>query len=435
VTSLETDVQKSSGGGSMAWRAPGNSALLIASFGMGQGSIFLAQTWLVGRGELELLARFGTCFSFAILALMLVDCGSVTSVARRVAFANRQGDTAEIRRCFWSASIVRLCPAIAVASVAAAYALWTQDSFSSAYAIAAMPALGFWAFNASGILDGLKLSGLSGLTGMATYLCSAAMLLPASGLSANQAGLALGAVLSVGCGLTVVMQLLALRHFGHAPGKISVTRECCKGLAREGALVLLALLPGQLSFRFQIVVCSLFLGQGTTAIFLYGRQVAAAGSQLLEFIRRAHFPLLVQRLATSATPVSTAFRTQGLATWLSALAAIGFLATGFLIFERAEGAAAAVAGVVCLFAFGVLTGALSATLSQAAQALGRYRAVALSANGGMLVCFAATAILGGWLGLAGLAVAEVISHAVVALCLWHLLFRGRHGLPPTRGAV
>ncbi len=407
----------------MSRQAPGNAGLLIISFGLGQGSIFLAQTWLVNRGELELLARFGTCFSFAILAFMFIDWGAVTSVARRVSVAYDKGDTTEIRCCFWSAGIVRLGVAITIASVASCYALWTRDGFTNAYIIAAAPALVFWAFNATGILDGLKLSGLSGLTGIVTYLCSAAILLPASRLTPDGAGLALGAALSVGCGLSVTLQLLVLRKFGLSFVRISISRERCKELAREGASVLLTVLPGQLSFRFQIVICSLFLGQGATAIFLYGRQIAAAGSQMLEFVRRAHFPLLVQSLASSATPGWTAFRTQRLATWLAISVSLGLLIAGLVTSELTHGAMAAAADVVCLFAFGVLTGALSATLSQAAQALACYSAVAVSANCAMLICFAASMALGLWLGFTGLALAEVISHAVLGLCLWQQLFR------------
>ncbi|RDJ10388.1 hypothetical protein [Rhizobium grahamii] len=431
MTAIGARLPKTRGDRGLSWQGTGNAALLVASFCMGQGSVFLVQTLLVSRGELELLARFGTCFSFAVLALMIVDFGSVTSVARRVAFADIKGDPAEIRHCFWSASIVRFCVAITVASIASLYALGAQDDFARAYVTAATPALVFWAFNAGGILDGLKLSGLSGVTGMATYFCSGAALLPASGLSANQSGLILGAALSIGCGIAVTMQLLALWHVGRPPGRISATWRRCADLVREGLSVLLAVLPGQLSFRFQLIICSLLFGQGLTAIFLYGRQITAAGSQVLEFVRRAHFPLLVHGIATSASPVWTAFGIQRLATWLSVFGSSGLLIAGLLIVGSTHAAIAAAAGVVSLFSFGILSGALVSTLSQAAQALGHYRAVALSANGAMLICFVATAALGYWLGLAGLAVAEVVSHAAGAFCLWYLLFR--RGLPASRG--
>jgi len=431
MTAIGAHQAKVRGERGLSWRGTGNAALLIASFGIGQGSIFLAQTLLVSRGELELLARFGTCFSFAVLALMIVDFGCMTSVARRVALADVKGDGAEIRHCFWSGSMVRLCVAIAVALIGLSYALWSRDDFSCAYLTAATPALIFWAFNAGGILDGLKLSGLSGVTGMATYLCSGAALLPANGLSANQSGLILGAALSIGCGIAVTMQLLTLCHVGRPPGRISVTWRRCTDLVREGVSVLLALLPGQLSFRFQLIICSLLFGQGPTAIFLYGRQITAAGSQVLEFVRRAHFPLLVHRIATSVSPVWTAFGVQRLAIWLSVSGSSGLLIAGLLIAGSTHAAIAAAAGVVSLFSFGILSGALVSTLSQAAQALGHYRAVALSANGAMLISFVATAALGYWLGLAGLAVAEVVSHAAGALGLWYLLFR--RGLPAWRG--
>ncbi len=47
--------------------------MLIGGFGLGQGSLFLAQTWLIARGDIVLLADFGICFSFATLGTMVVE--------------------------------------------------------------------------------------------------------------------------------------------------------------------------------------------------------------------------------------------------------------------------------------------------------------------------------------------------------------------------
>ncbi|MET0222462.1 MAG: hypothetical protein ABW213_17570, partial [Tardiphaga sp.] len=54
---------------------------------------------------------------------------------------------------------------------------------------------------------------------------------------------------------------------------------------------------------------------------------------------------------------------------------------------------------------------------------GRYRIVAAAALLGMLIGFVASAVLGLSLGLAGLAISEVLTHGVGALLIYRLVFR------------
>jgi O-antigen/teichoic acid export membrane protein len=187
--------------------------------------------------------------------------------------------------------------------------------------------------------------------------------------------------------------------------------------------VLLSTLPGQLSFRFQIIVCAVVLGDGATALFLYGRQIAAAASQVLEFVRRAHFPAMVQDLRIGGLSISRVLRTQKLATGLALLAACGLFCAGLLCFLLLDGSFAQSGLIVSLFSFGVLTGALSQTLAQAAQGVGHYSVVASAAVLAMLAGFPASAGLGLLFGLSGLAVAEVLTHGAGALLIYVGVFR------------
>lgn len=405
----------------------GNAALLIASFGVGQGSIFVVQTWLIGREKFELLAHFGTLFSFAVLALIIVDLGAVTTVARRISLAGCEDRQAEIGNCYWQASFMRLCVAGAVSLIGLCYAALTDDAFNRCYVTAALPAFLLWSFNANGLLDGLKLSGLSGLAGVSTYAVSAVALAMASDAPPEAAGFLLGSALSVGVLLSVAIHLAILRRAGHLPAQTSVAWRQSLALAREGASVLFAVMPGQISFRFQIIVCSLLLGEAATAVFLYGRQIAAAVSQVLEFVRRAHFPLLVRALASDTTGLRTVFRTQSTASWLAVLLSSVLFAAGIFLAICLDGLAALAAVIVSLFSVGVLTGALSQTLSQAGQALGRYGVVAWAANAAMVAGFAASALFAWMFGLVGLAVSEVLTHVVAALFLCLTIFRASFG--------
>ncbi len=403
--------------------APANAALLALSFALGQGSIFLVQTWMIDRGALALLASFATHFSFVILALMIVDIGSPVVVARRISLAKDHDVMSVLRRCYWQACAVRLCIAALVSLAGLGYVFLSSDAFARGYIPAAMPALFLWACNATGALDGLGLSGIGGLTTMSAYIASALALAIAGPEAKPAAGLVLGAALSLGYAIAVTAQLATLWRLGRLPRPLAVAVVDCHAFAGEGAAVLLSTLPGQLSFRFQIIVCSVVLGPTATALFLYARQIAAAVSQLLEFVRRAHFPIMVRALEESGASIIAALQAQTLATWMAVLLSFGLLLAGALCLLLVGGAFAQPGWVVALFSVGVLTGALSQTLAQAAQGLGRYRIVAAAALLGMLSGFVASAVLGLSLGLAGLAISEVLAHGVGALLIHRRIFR------------
>jgi O-antigen/teichoic acid export membrane protein len=261
---------------------------------------------------------------------------------------------------------------------------------------------------------------------MLAYIASAIALVVAGAQSAD-AGMILGVALSLGYAIAVVAQLVVLRWLGCPMRVAPVTVVDCGLFAREGLGVLLAILPGQLSFRFQIVVCAAVLGQASVGLFVYGRQIAAAASQVLEFVRRAHFPDMVRALRLDGATLRPGLEAQRLATMLAVALAFGLMLAGGGCFLLMSGAFAQSALVVALFSVGVLTGALSQTLGQAAQGLGRFRVVAVAAVLAMLVGFAASAGFGALLGLVGLAMAEVVTHVVGALVIWPLVFGRTHG--------
>lgn len=398
--------------------APVNAALLVASFAIGQGSIFVAQTWLVHRGALDLLAAFATHFSFAILGLMIVDAGSSLVMARRISLTEASDMRTTVGRCYLQACIVRLCAAVAVSLAGLCYAFAAGDAFARGYVPAAVPALFIWAFNATGVLDGLKLSGFSGLTVTCAYLASALGLAISGGAASMGAGTRLGLALSFGYALAVLAQLALLHLLGCLPRVMPVSLRACRDFAGEGVAVILSLLPGQLFFRFQIVVCAVVLGEASTAMFLYGRQIAAAVSQVLEFVRRAHFPLMVRDMAGSGGLIPAAFRAQRLATGLAILGAGGVLAAGLLCGLLLNRWFAQAGLIATLFSIGVLTGALSQTLAQAAQAVGCFSVVASAAVLAMLAGLVVTAPMALLFGLAGLAMAEVFTHAAAASLIY-----------------
>ena len=99
-----------------------NIGLLVVGFGLGQGAIFIVQTVLVAAGEYELLAAFGTHYSFAILGIVLVDAGASTTLARAVArLPSGREARGEVWRTFCETSAIRITVALIVGAAAALY--------------------------------------------------------------------------------------------------------------------------------------------------------------------------------------------------------------------------------------------------------------------------------------------------------------------------
>src|SRR5262245_9932397 len=95
------------------WPPVANLGLLTAGLGLGQGAIFVVQTLLVAAGDYQLLAAFGTHYSFAMLGTLLVDGGSSTILARETArLSAEQGARDEIWRTFCETVVLRLLIAV-----------------------------------------------------------------------------------------------------------------------------------------------------------------------------------------------------------------------------------------------------------------------------------------------------------------------------------
>jgi len=410
--------------------APGrkrlNLALLVASFGIGQGAIFLAQTYLVARDELALLAAFGTHFSFAVFAILVVDLGAITVLARETAGSTGRGDArTHVSAAYWQITACRVAVAVVLALAAAGAALVYGDAFTRAYVLAALPGVLLWAFNAAGVLDGLRLSGISGLTGIPPYLASSIALLLAIGRDAQTAGFLLGAALCLGYVLALVGQILALAANGCGLKWMPPTPAGMRAAAQNGLAVLLTVLPGQVYFRIQLLLSTAILGAAATAIFIYAKQVITAFAQLLGFLRRVEFPELVARLASGQLhPIREILRTQRTGTLVAAVCAVLVGAIGLLVWLRLPAPASLAGFGIAIFAPTILSGALSLSFIQGLNALGFYRRAAAVMIGAVTL---ATTICAGFLAHAGIAVlaAADLAANLLAIALVAALLRAR----------
>ena len=191
---------------------------------------------------------------------------------------------------------------------------------------------------------------------------------------------------------------------------------------KNGLAMLCGVLPGQLYFRFQIVLSTVYLGAEMTAMLLYAKQIVAAATQIVGFVLRVEFPGLVQRFSR---PAEQKFRTilnsQKMALYLAVGATIAVLAMSVLMkFERGNNFNK-VALLVSAFAPTILTLSILWVISQALAALGRYTLLSLIIVIFVMVGMAVSYLLITTYGVYAFVAGDIASHAagaaLVYLCL------------------
>jgi len=404
-----------------------NVALLIVGLGLGQGSIFVVQTVLLATGEYELVTVFGTHYSFAMLGIIVVDGGATTILARAVArLSGDPGSRDEVWRIFCETCAIRLLTASLVGAGAAVYALGfaPDDRFSLCYVAFALPGLLLWAGNAVGVLDGLRLSGISGITGAAAYVLTAIGLALAAHRSPEAAGSILGGTFSLGYSVTLGGQWLALRGNGWQPRFHRVTQAGLVRSLNDGVASLFQLLPGQINMRVQLVLSVTYLGVETTALFIYAKQLVTAATQIIAFVLRVDFPGLVNKMSAAGRHGFRSVLESQKTTFYCALTfAVGATVVAGVAAMLPEAGLHRAAAIMASFAPTIFTLSLSLMMNQALAARGAYaavaRAVATSSALGMLVSYLSIAAWQVYAFIAG----EVAIHLVGFLIAYRDLRR------------
>jgi hypothetical protein len=412
-----------------AFRRLVNLGLLIGGFGLGQGSIFLAQTLLVARGKLELLALFGTHFSFAMLAIIAVEAGSLTVMSGQIArIVFLKGAHTEVWTCYWETTVFRVSVALLAAlALAAVLAFGDLPAFSAAYLVWSLPGLLIWAFNAAGFLDGLQKSGISGITGSIAYVASALALLLAMDLPPAEAGRITGLALSLGYILTVAVQYIVLAAAGWTPRFVTPSAKGIRQAFVQQSSMLAGLMPGQLYFRAQLAISSLFLGVSATALLVYAKQVVGAASQISGFARRIEFPRLVEAVtAHPSVPVRTIFAIQKISFAIAALLAAIILVAAVTILSKTTGFTHDAWTFLAFFCVTIITESVGQALVQGLFAENRFHSAAIARISAVCIAIAFGYLVVGHVGIGVFILSDLLSHAiVVTLSLWSLK-RGHH---------
>lgn len=392
-----------------------NIGLLVAGLGLGQGAIFIVQTVLVAAGEYELLAAFGTHYSFAILGIILVDAGASTTLARAVAgLPSGQGARGEVWRIFCETSAIRITVASIIGAAAVVY-VWqlSSEEFSRWYVALALPGLLLWAVNGVGLLDGLRLSGISGITGSAAYVVTAVGLALAAHKSAAAAGAILGGAFSIGYLVTLIAQWTTLAGKGWYPQLHRLTGAGLTKALMDGCALSFQIVPGQVNMRVQLVLSTVYLGAETTALFVYAKQIVTASTQIVGFVLRVEFPSLVEKLSAAGKQnLGTMLGAQRMALYCAAMFAVGVTAVAGIAAAVPDFGLHRAAMVIAGFAPTIFTMSLLLMMMQALAAAGAYGlaawALAVGSAAGALASYVLVSMLGVYAFVAGEVVLNLV---------------------------
>lgn len=403
-----------------------NLGLLIAGMAIGQGAIFAVQTWLLANGRFELLSWFGTHYSFAIFGIILTDGGTSTILARDVARLSGSRDSSdEFWRLFCEIVVFRLSVVILLGLAAAVYVVAVAtDGFSRSYLLCILPGLLLWAGNATGLLDGLKLSGIGGATGSLAYVASAVALALAPNASPEMAGLILGGAFSGGYLLAVLVQWTILSRLGWAP---RIRKATAAGLVlafKNGAAMSFQLVPGQIVLRVQLTLSAVYLGAETTAVFTYVRQLVTALNMVLAIVLRVDFPGLVQKVSrTKEHSLRQILEAQKTTLCCSIALAAGAVIVSLSAPALAPSRFSAAAAVLLMFTPTIFTSSFSLMMTQALLALGAYASVARITALGAAFGIAVNWLLITTADLYALVIGELVTHVFVFVAMYNIVRR------------
>jgi O-antigen/teichoic acid export membrane protein len=388
-----------------------NVTFMLLGAALGQGSLFIAQSWLIVTGKAEFLGQFAILFLASTLAYQIADWGGMPILARAAASRSSPREETELEALLASVIVTRAGVSLILFCAEIGFFLHSSDPFAAQYILWSSFGLLLWPMNTAGILDGEGQTGLSAFTSALPLAASGGALGLVQGLSDAAAGAVLGSAYSAGSIICVAAQI-ALRRTNFCWSVVLVQRPRWGWFLRVGGTIALGTIPGQLFYRAQVYVAAV-IGPDVAGFVAYTKQIVNAFGQLGGFFRRAEFPSLVKELEQHVS-VSRMFRVQAQGIAFSAVSCLLLLVSSELFASHWPGG---VRITILFFAPVIITNALLLILYQGLLALGRYE-VAAAIVSGIAVLGALLSVVGAWyFGLAGLALAEMATHIVgVILC-------------------
>lgn len=262
----------------------------MLGFILGQGSMFLVQSWLLYKGLFNVLAYTGIGLGILTLIQWTADMGGTFILSR---YTERNELDNKLIPFFFA----RLLFSIFIYSTL--YLVLLLVNFDTIvvdiiYAGILIPIL--WAFNITGILDNKKMNSVTGpLSGISWMLASLAIITSIA-FQLEEIGIIVGLAYSIGIVITLIIQYFTIKK-----ANLNFTIEyhdLFKKTIKEfihGGYYSLGYISAQAYARSLPILIEKYIDVKTAGMFLYAKSFVNILSQLIYFIRRVEFSNVVKK--------------------------------------------------------------------------------------------------------------------------------------------
>lgn len=268
---------------------------ILTGLALGQGALFVLNTYLVSEGLLALVGQIGLSLGFLSLFLWVIDFGGVYYLTRSVV----EGD---YRVKWWQVILGRLFIGVPV-SIFSAILLATvfHDSFEAQIVLTAIViAAPIWALNILGLLEGKDLAGLGGLFNNLGTLFAAIYISYILSRGEHFEGVFIGLAFALGVVVTVVahytIAYFKLRMISLGSNEWAPRMAFIVPFLRFGLGYSVSHLPAQAYSRIVLLLINQTLGAAVGGVYVYIKTVMNACAQVVNSIRRVEFRELVSKI-------------------------------------------------------------------------------------------------------------------------------------------
>lgn len=259
---------------------------LLFGFGLGQGSMFLAQTYLIYNHKFEIASKSAIGLGFLSLTYWAVEMGGIFTFNKAY-----QKSPAEIINYFTARFLIGL--GIAALSIASLNLLKIDDqlllgivSITPAIAIATTASL-------LGYIDATqKNHKTSHLSGLPWITASAFLLLPEQLTNPHQHGIAIGLAFLAGQLIFTLSQHICMRQELKLLDLQAIKKDKVIAYTKDGLAYNLSFSSSQIYGRTTPLIIDAVIGAKISSLYIYTRNITNMFSQISIFAKRIEFPHL-----------------------------------------------------------------------------------------------------------------------------------------------
>lgn len=260
-----------------------NLFFLILGFLIGQGSMFLVQTYLAINGRFELIAKVGISLGLLSLTQWISDFGGVYLLSRKLGKGENPFTFIKFRlflAILFSVILIFICKLINLD-------LFYREVFYFAPLISIV-----WAVNITGVLDYLCKNKIAGpISGLPWFLC--ALYIWISDKYFEISGFYLGASYFFGVFLVTLVQLNQLSKSQYVKFWNLQTTYWQREI-KDMAGYTLAFSMSQVYGRLIPILVQTSIGGAVAGYYVYGKSFTNISAQFVSFLRRVEFSSLLK---------------------------------------------------------------------------------------------------------------------------------------------